>query len=85
MSFPVPQLSGLVAKGNVELVYKSCGPEVLATLRTMALQGLVDPDNVIRKTANNIVSTLARQSQALKSWKDLFPALTSLMQNPNEL
>ena len=79
------QVAGLVARGNIQHVYGSCTPQVIAALRALALQGLTDPEYNVRKTANNIVSTLARQSHSLETWKDLFPALTALVQNPNEL
>lgn len=79
------QVAGLVAKGNVESVHPSCSAEIIATLRALAVQGLADPDATIRKTANNIVATLARQLHALETWKDLFPTLVTLCQNPNEL
>ncbi len=79
------QLAGLVARGNIHHVHTSCTDIVRASLRGMSIGCLADAEANIRRTANNLVSTLARQSRALEEWKELFPALVSLTENPNPL
>lgn len=78
------QLAGLVARGNIEHVYKSCGEAVVVGMRSMALQGLADAVPIIRKGSNNIVATLARQLHALDTWRDLFPSLVALAKSGND-
>ncbi len=59
-------------------------PATLREVKTLLLTSLVDPEQIIRSTSNNIICMLARRQDVLAGWLDLFHALVDMLERGDE-
>lgn len=81
-------VAGATAKTVLSRCYGELLPDVRAYVKAEMVKLLIDPDGGIRRTASNVVSSIAREDEELSQWPELpgiLGALLDMHANPSAL